>query len=196
MMRRTPVVVAAGTRFARSGHPDDELFVIIFNERVSYGLASGTPFTSDREELHRALQRVTARGQTALFDALRESLRHLAHGTRQKKVLVVLSDGGDNASSATFDDVLGAALRMDAVIYTVSIHDPYDSEGNPRLLRKLADATGGVAFSSAHPKSFPGSWTASRATSGAATRSGTCRIAPRAREDTAVTVRLASAGRG
>jgi VWFA-related protein len=57
----------------------------------------------------------------------------------------VVSDGGDNASKATFEDVLQSALRMDAVIYTVSLYDQYDDEGRPDLLKRLASVTGGEA---------------------------------------------------
>jgi Ca-activated chloride channel homolog len=86
------------------------------------------------------------RGMTGFYDGLHAALRHLGQGQRQKKVLVVVSDGGDNASRATFDAVLQEALRMDAVIYTISIHDDYDREGRPDLLRKIASATGGESF--------------------------------------------------
>jgi VWFA-related protein len=61
-------------------------------------------------------------------------------------VLVVVSDGGDNASRSTFASVLDAALRMDAVIYTVSIHDEYDTDARPDVLRKIARATGGESY--------------------------------------------------
>lgn len=155
MMRRKPAIIEAAEEFARAGHPGDELFVIHFNEHVRHALPPDVPFTSDRDVMAGALQRMIARGQTALFDAVREGLRHLARGTRQKKVLVVLSDGGDNASSTSFDDVLAAALRMDAVIYTVSLHDPYDREANPNLLRRLADETGGEAIFVRNPDELP-----------------------------------------
>jgi Ca-activated chloride channel family protein len=148
MLRRRAAVIAAGTSFAQSSHPDDEMFTVNFNERVWPGLPDGMNFTSDRAELERALNRAGARGQTALFDAVTFGLRHLGLGRHQKKVLIVVSDGGDNASHKTFADVLDAAQRMDAVIYTVSVRDleAPDREANPGILRKLAAATGGEAF--------------------------------------------------
>jgi VWFA-related protein len=146
MQRRRDAVIAAGVSFARSGRPDDEMFTINFNERVWPGLPDGRQFTSDPEELRLALLRSGARGKTALFDGLHAGLTQLEGGHRQKKVLIVVSDGGDNASTLGFDDVLAAALRMDAVIYTVSIDDPYDREARPDVLRKLAASTGGEAF--------------------------------------------------
>jgi VWFA-related protein len=146
MLRRRQALVAAGVSFAAAAHPEDELFTINFNENVWPGLPAGRHFTSDREELARALQTMQTRGMTAFHDGLLAALRHLGHGQRQKKALVVISDGGDNASRSTFDTVLEEALRMDAVIYTISIYDEYDEEGRPELLRKLAAASGGEAF--------------------------------------------------
>jgi Ca-activated chloride channel family protein len=122
------------------------MFTINFNERVWPGLPDGMPFTSDPNELKQAIARSGARGQTALFDALGAGLRHLASGRHQQKALIVVSDGGDNASRTTETDVLDAAMRMDAVIYTLRIVDDEQRDANPELLRKLATATGGESF--------------------------------------------------
>jgi Ca-activated chloride channel family protein len=146
MQRRRAGVIAAGMAFADSSHPDDELFTLNFNERVWPGLPAGQPFTTDHNELRRALDRSTTRGQTALFDAVAMGLRHLDEGNRTRKVLVVVSDGADNASRTSFADVLDAALRKDVVIYTIGMYDPNDRDAKPRLLRELAEATGGEAF--------------------------------------------------
>lgn len=145
-MQTRRAVIAAGMAFAHSSHPDDEMFTINFNEKVWPGLPLPQRFTSDRRELRDALLRSTSRGQTALFDAIRTALTHLESGHQQKKVLVVVSDGGDNASQARFSDVLDAALRMNAVIYAIGLFDQDDRAANPRLLRQLAAATGGEAF--------------------------------------------------
>lgn len=146
MQTRRDGVIAAGVAFAGSSHPADELFTLNFNEGVWPGLPPDQPFTSDREELKRALDRSVTRGQTALFDAIAAGLRHLDRGTRTRRVLVVVSDGGDNASRTRFDEVLAAALRNDVVIYAIGIYDPDDRDAKPKLLRQLADATGGEAF--------------------------------------------------
>ena len=98
MAPRRDAVIAAGMAFADSSHPADELFTINFNERVWPGLPPGQRFTSDQGALRKALARSTARGQTALFDAMLTRLRHLDDGTQPRKVLILVSDGGDNAS--------------------------------------------------------------------------------------------------
>jgi Ca-activated chloride channel family protein len=146
MQRRRDGVIAAGMAFAESSNPADELFTLNFNEKVWPGLPDGHAFTSDRAELRQALNRSTARGQTALFDAIAAGLHRLDEGHRTRRVLVVVSDGGDNASRTTFEQVLDAALRNDVVIYTLGIYEPGDQEAKPKLLRQLADATGGEAF--------------------------------------------------
>lgn len=146
MHRKREAVIAGGLAFARSSHPDDQLFTINFNERVWPGLPPGRPFTSDLDEFRAALQRTTARGRTAFFDALALGLEHIERGREQKKVLIVLSDGGDNASTRRFADVLDAARRSDTVIYTIGMADQYDDGGDPGVLRELARATGAEAY--------------------------------------------------
>jgi VWFA-related protein len=146
MQRKRDAVIAAGLAFARSSHRQDEMFTVNFNEQVWSGLPPSMPFTTDFEQLRAALQRTTARGQTALFDGVRTALTHLAEGSLQKKVLIVVSDGGDNASTTKFEDVLDTALRMDAVVYAIGIYDEYDHDAKPDLLRKVARATGGDAY--------------------------------------------------
>ena len=146
MQPRRDSVIAAGMAFAGSSHPADELFTLNFNEKVWPGLPPDQPFTTDHQDLRQALNRSTARGQTALFDAIATGLRRLDEGHRTRKVLVVVSDGADNASHTHFDEVLDAALRKDVVIYTIGIYDRHDREAKPHLLRQLAGATGGEAF--------------------------------------------------
>lgn len=146
MQTRRDAVIAAGVAFADSSHPSDELFTLNFNERVWPGLPPGQPFTTDHADLKRALDRTTARGQTALFDAIAQGLRQLAEGHRSRHVLVVVSDGGDNASRTRFSEVLDTALRNDVVIYAIGIYDSNDRDAKPGLLRQLASATGGEAF--------------------------------------------------
>jgi VWFA-related protein len=150
MAPRRDAVMAAGLAFARSSHPADELFTINFNERVWPGLLPGQPFTSDHDVLRQALLRSTARGKTALFDGVLTALRHLDRATQPRKVLILVSDGGDNASTARFPDVLDEAMRRDVVIYTICLVDGNDREARPEVLREISAVTGGESFS---PKS-------------------------------------------
>ena len=139
-------VTAAALAFARSSNPSDEMFVVNFNENVSFGLAADTPFTDQVPQLELALSRIKADGRTALYDAVAAALDHLKRAHRDKKVLIVITDGGDNASSQTLDAVTDMAIKSDAIVYAIGLFDEVDPDRNPRALKRLATATGGEAF--------------------------------------------------
>jgi VWFA-related protein len=147
MIAREHMVIAGGTAFARSSHPADELFTIHFNEAIKYGLPATVPFTSSGALLHSALAAYRPGGRTALHDAVIAGLEHLELATHQKHVLVVLSDGEDNASRYSEDEMMDRARESDAIIYTVSnANRRTGMPGDPGVLRQLADVTGGVAY--------------------------------------------------
>jgi hypothetical protein len=123
-------VITAAMAFARASNTKDQIFVVNFNEHVSFGLPANTPFTNETAQLEVALSKVAADGMTALYDAVAATLNHLKKGNRDKQALVVISDG--------------------AIIYTIGIYDRDDPDSNPGSLKQLAKATGGAAF-------FPGS---------------------------------------
>jgi Ca-activated chloride channel family protein len=139
-------VIAAALAFAASSNPQDQMFLVNFNERVWFGLPADTPFSDRPEQLKTAMQSVKANGRTALYDAIAIALQHLKKGARDKRVLIVVTDGGDNASTHTRAEVVRMATESDALIYTLGIYDPDDPDRNPRLLRQLAEASGGTAF--------------------------------------------------
>ncbi|MGB7760165.1 MAG: VWA domain-containing protein [Bryobacteraceae bacterium] len=139
-------VVAAARTFARSSNGRDEMFVVNFNERVSLGLPRTTRFTNGAAELERAIIATPTGGQTALYDAVARALEELQAGSRDKKVLIVVSDGGDNVSAHSLTDVMKLAERSSAIIYTVGVFDEDDPDRNPGVLKRLAHATGGEAF--------------------------------------------------
>ena len=88
-----------------------------------------------------ALSRFKANGETALYDALAVAFEHLKKGNRDKKVLIVVSDGGDNASKQNLSQILTLAEQSDAIIYTSGIYTDEDPDRNPGALRQLAKAT-------------------------------------------------------
>jgi Ca-activated chloride channel homolog len=139
-------VTAAAVAFVRSSNPQDEMFVVNFNERVSFGLPNTKLFSASPAELEAALNGVPANGKTALYDAINAGIEHLKQATLDKKVLIVISDGGDNASHHTLNQVLDSARRSSAIIYTVGLFDENDEDRNPGVLRKIARVTGGEAF--------------------------------------------------
>ena len=146
MIPKRREVIAAALAFARSSHPEDQMFVVNFNENVSFGLANDTPFTDKEAQLEAALSRIAADGMTALYDAVAAALEHLKKGNRDKKVLIVISDGADNASKHNLAEIMAMAEQSDAIIYTLGLFQQEDPDRNPRVLRRLARATGGEAF--------------------------------------------------
>ena len=147
MITRLPMVIAGGDAFARSSHPEDELFTLHFNEHIRFGLPAGVPFTSNQTLLKAALQRYGAGGRTAFHDAVIAGLDHLEFATHQKRVLVVLSDGEDNASRHSEDAMIERARDSNAIIYTVSnANRRLGLAGDAGILRKLASVTGGEAY--------------------------------------------------
>lgn len=140
-------VVAAATAFAAASHPLDELFALTFNETVRAVLPATAPFTSDPAALEAALARgIQAAGRTALHDAIVHGLEYVERGRHPRRVLIVVADGGDNASHTAFDTVLRHAQASNAAIYGVGVIDPVDRTASRTPLRELARATGGEAF--------------------------------------------------
>jgi Ca-activated chloride channel family protein len=139
-------VTAAARTFVQSSSPEDQMFVVNFNENITRGLPAATPFTNRPDELARAISGTPATGKTALYDAVWKAREWLAGGSHDKKVLIVISDGGDNASAHTLADVLQTGNKSNIQVYTIGIFDPDDPDKNPAVLRQLALATGGEAF--------------------------------------------------
>jgi Ca-activated chloride channel homolog len=146
MRARRAEVTAAATAFGASAHPLDELFTMNFNEMVWPGLPHGVAFSQSVDQLHHALARAPAVGMTALYDAVARSLDHLRLGTRDRRALIIVSDGGDNASTQTLASVLERARREGAAMYAVTLVDPDAHDAKPHVLKRLARETGGDVF--------------------------------------------------
>jgi len=143
-------VIAAAIAFAANSHPRDEISVLTFNESVTpaFGpaLIQDIPEGSLRAAMDRA---IIARGMTALYDAVVAGLRRVSGGVHTRQVLILVSDGGDNASGTTMDAAIKQLRDSDATMYTVTLTDTLVREGNPGLMRQLARESGGEAF---HPR--------------------------------------------
>jgi Ca-activated chloride channel family protein len=146
MGSKLPAVAAAVYSFAHTSNRQDEMFVVDFNDDVSIELMKGKAFTSDPKELQEALGAVSARGRTALYDAISQGLNHLQYAHWQKKALIIISDGGDNASHLKYAQVLAQARQSQALIYSIVLAGSDDVEENPELLRRISKDTGGIAY--------------------------------------------------
>ena len=143
---KKPEIVTAALTFVTQSNPKDEMFVVNFNDRVMMGLPDGTDFSGDRVTLRQALLTNPAQGRTSLYDGLKTALAHLDKGRLDKKTLVLISDGGDNMSQTTHDEIMRIAEESLATIYTVGIFNPGDKDKNPGFLKDLARLTGGEAY--------------------------------------------------
>jgi Ca-activated chloride channel homolog len=146
MANKRSDVVTAALAFANASHTDDEIFIVNFNYKPWLALPENIPFSGDPAELRKALLATHVEGTTALYDALQLAIDHLKGGTLQRKALVLISDGADNASTTNFDAVQRMAEQSSATIYCVGIYDPYERDKNPGVLKKLAKLTGGESF--------------------------------------------------
>jgi VWFA-related protein len=122
------------------------MFIVNFTERVLLGLPAAIPFTNSATELEDAISNAPAAGMTALYDGVVKGIGQLQAGSHAKKVLLVISDGGDNASARDLAHVLKMAEQSGAIIYTIGLFDDADPDRNPKVLKRLARQTGGEAF--------------------------------------------------
>lgn len=146
MRPKRPEVVLAGLAFAKQSNPKDEFFVVNFNNAVVRGLPAHTLFTDNLQALRSALYYGTPDGQTALYDAVAYSLKHLEYSHHEKRTLIVISDGGDNVSKTNFGQLMQLVEASRACIYTVGLYDPEDHDATPGVLKKMASVTGGEFF--------------------------------------------------
>jgi Ca-activated chloride channel family protein len=103
-------------------------------------------FTDNVHDLVAALSTPYANGRTALYDAIAVGLTRLQNDPLEKKVLLLISDGGDNASSRTFVQVLNEARTANVAIYAIGLLDEHSADQNPAILKRLAKDTGGQAY--------------------------------------------------
>ena len=139
-------VIAAALAFARASNPKDQMFVVHFNSHARLGLPLDRPFTGDIAELETAVAAFDLGGTTAFYDALLLAESQLRHGAYSRKVLLTITDGGDNSSHATLAEALDGALSAGIVVYSIGVFDENDRDRNPQVLSKIAQETGGEAF--------------------------------------------------
>jgi Ca-activated chloride channel family protein len=147
MRDKRPRVNEAALTLVQSSNPQDESFVVNFND--DFYLDLDKDFTSSIPELKEALERIDARGSTALYDAIIGSLDHLKKGHKEKKVLLIVTDGEDNTSRNSLEKTLREIQKTDTVIYTIGLLSQ-ESKKSAKTARKalvsIAQASGGIAY--------------------------------------------------
>jgi len=144
MRDKRPSVNAAAINLVKSSNPQDKVFVVNFNEE--YFLDQD--YTASVPKLEDALQRIEARGGTALYDATVASADHLKKSSPlEKRVLLVVTDGEDNASRETLEQAIRRLQEQNGpTVYTIGILGEEHSKRAKRALREMAEQTGGEAF--------------------------------------------------
>ena len=143
-------VEAAALALVKASNKDDEVFIVNFNDEAFLDNPHGKDFTSDIKEMEEALTRIDSRGGTAMRDAIRMSIDHLkekAH--KDKKVLVVVTDGNDNSSAITLENLVKASQQSEVLIYGIGLlseEERREAKRAERALNDLAVATGGESF--------------------------------------------------
>jgi Ca-activated chloride channel family protein len=138
----------AALQFVKTANPQDEFFLIGFNDRAQMI----SRFTSSVEELQSRLMYMTSKGRTALLDAIYYGLAEMKGARNTKKALLILSDGGDNRSRYNERDIRNFVKEADVQLYAIGIYEPFGSRGQPELmngptlLNDLTEMTGGRAF--------------------------------------------------
>lgn len=144
--KRSRVNEAALT-LVQNSNPQDEAFVVNFND--DFYLDLDKDFSSSIPELKEALERIDARGSTALYDAMIGSLDHLKKGHKEKKVLLVVTDGEDNSSRSTLEKTIRELQKTDTVVYTIGLlgqESKKNAKKARRALEEISLASGGLAF--------------------------------------------------
>src|SRR5262249_50433960 len=139
-------VITAAETFIEESNRQDEIFVLNFNDKVTPGLPGDKLFSDNLQQLRSALYRGIPEGKTALNDAVIAGLKQLELGRRDKKALILISDGGDNASEHGRREVHEMVERSIATIYTIGLFEADDPDRDPGILRQLAKISGGEAY--------------------------------------------------
>ena len=154
MREKRQGVESAALALVKDSNPQDEVIVVNFNDEVyldtcEQGGAKNC-FTSDINVMEHALTKIDSRGGTAMRDAIRLSVEHLKEGAkRDKKVILVVTDGNDNASVISLDALTRLAQQDDVLIYAIGLltdEDKREAKKAQRALQLLAESTGGTVF--------------------------------------------------
>jgi VWFA-related protein len=139
-------VEAAAIELVKASNPEDEVFIVNFNDTVYHDV----PFTGSIPKLQEGIARIDSRGGTAMRDAIQLSLDYARQkGRHDKKVLVVITDGNDNMSEVTIERLLLEAQRREVLIYAIGLlaeEERREAREAEKVLDMITRATGGKAF--------------------------------------------------
>jgi Ca-activated chloride channel family protein len=136
----------AAAAFFRTSNADDEFFLVEFNDQPKLIV----PLTQDYEEIQNQLTFAQSKGRTALLDAIFLAMHEMKKSKKNRRALLIISDGGDNSSRYTEAEVKNLVRENDVLIYAIGVFEPYGVRGRtpeessgPGLLTEVAEQTGG-----------------------------------------------------
>lgn len=139
----------ATAQFFKTANPEDEFFLVQFNDRPELV----QPFTTNTEEIQNRLTFTQAKGRTALLDGVYMALNQMKKAKNTRKAILILSDGGDNSSRYTESEIKNLVREADVQIYAIGIFEPVSARSRsaeelsgPGLLNEMAEQTGGRHF--------------------------------------------------
>jgi Ca-activated chloride channel homolog len=139
----------AVAQFFRTANPEDEFFLVQFNDTADLA----EPFTRNLEEIQNRLTFTQSKGRTALLDAIYLALHEMKKAKNPRKALLLISDGGDNASRYTENEIKNLVKEADVQIYAIGIYEPVGARSRtpeelagPGLLTEIAEQTGGRQY--------------------------------------------------
>lgn len=146
MREKRQRVATAALDLIRASNPQDEVFIVNFNDDAYLDQS----FTNDTKKLEAALEKFDTRGGTAMRDAIRMSIDYVKEkGKKDKKVLVIVTDGNDNTSTMGMEDLMKKAQQSDVLIYLIGIlgeEEPREARKAKRDMKALASASGGLDY--------------------------------------------------
>jgi VWFA-related protein len=146
MREKRQSVESAALALVRDSNKQDEAFVVNFNDEAYLD----ADFTSDIKIMEQGLTKIDSRGGTAMRDAIRMSIDHLQEkAKRDKKVILVITDGNDNASVVTLQALVRQAQQDDVLIYAIGLlseEEKKEANAAKRALNLLTESTGGLVF--------------------------------------------------
>jgi Ca-activated chloride channel homolog len=148
----------AALEFFKTANPQDEFFLVSFNERAELTSA----FTNSVEDLQSRMMLNVPKGRTALLDAIYLGLSQMRGAHNAKRALLILSDGGDNHSRYNENDIKRLVKEADTQLYAIGIYDPLgyrnrtpEELNGPSLLAEITELTGGRVFAVEHLNDLP-----------------------------------------
>jgi len=139
-------VEAAALNLVKESNPQDEVFIVNFNDEAYLDV----PFTNDVKRMETGLARIDSRGGTAMRDAIDMSINYMkTDAKKDKKVILIITDGNDNASNVSLERVVQKALQSEILIYAIGLlveEEKHDAAKAKRALKEITTATGGLVF--------------------------------------------------